>query len=302
MAKIVPGKEEFYETIRYFKKQLQITGVTTVLGKRCRPEDLTSFDAVVVATGVLPRDVKIANTSKASKVQVLSYIDVLRHKKQVGRRVAVIGAGGIGFDIADYLTHSVPTHSASEFNGPDSHVDPKTVSEFLTTWGVDPEIKNRGGLLPTASDTDPPRTVYLLQRKGGKVGATLGKTTGWIHRTVLKKRNVVDMSGCTYVEINDDGLVIERDAVKSTLEVDTIVICAGQVALKDLEEPLLKAGKKVFKVGGSLEAGELDAKRAIDQGTRLAATIESAKSGEVFNAPIDFLPRVMKHMRNVLGK
>lgn len=298
MAKLVPGKEEFFETIRYFKKQLELTGVKTHLGRAVSASDLQGFSTVVLATGVLPRDVKIANKSTAGKVSVLSYIDVLRHKKPVGSRVAIIGAGGIGFDVADYLTHGHVFHS----EGPIAAVDKKTVTEFMHTWGVDTEYKNRGGLLPAASDVPPPRTVFLLQRKGGKVGGGLGKTTGWIHRSTLKKRSVVDMSGCSYVEINDEGLVIERDGAKSCLEVDTVVICAGQVSLCSLKDPLTAAGQKVFTIGGALEAGELDAKRAIDQGTRLAAVIEVAKPGEVFNAPVDFMPRVMKKVQSLLGK
>lgn len=301
MAKLVPGKEEFYETIRYFQGQLEIFGVEKRLGKAAVVDDLLGFDSVVVATGVLPRKVQIANNSKDGHVNVLSYIDVLRHRKPVGSRVAIIGAGGIGFDVADFLTHTSGVHH-SNFTGPDPHVDEQLVNEFLSTWGVDASINDPGGLLPSAVDAPPPRRVYLLQRKGGKVGAGLGKTTGWIHRTTLKKRGVTDMSGCSYVEINDSGLVIERDAVKSTIDVDTIVICAGQVALNDLVEPLKKAGKKVFSIGGALQAGELDAKRAIDQGTRLAAVIESAKTGDVFNAPVDLMPRVMKRVEGFIGK
>jgi 2,4-dienoyl-CoA reductase (NADPH2) len=301
MAKLVPGKEEFYETIRYFKRQLTLAGVTLKLGKSATVDDLTSFDSIVIATGVLPRKVKIPNNSTDGKVVVLSYIDVLRHKKPVGSRVAVIGAGGIGFDIADFITHSHTGHSPETFNGPASHVDSQQVGEFLHTWGVDDTMQSRGGLMKPV-DAPPPRKVYLLQRKEGKVGATLGKTTGWIHRSTLKKRDVVEMGGCTYVEINDEGLVIEKKGVRTTLAVDTVVLCAGQVPLVELREPLIKAGKRVFTIGGALEAGELDAKRAIDQGTRLAAVVETAKDGEVFNAPVDFMPRVMKTMQKLLGR
>ena len=301
MAKIVPGKEEFYETIRYFQKQLDLLRVDMRLGKAAAVADLINFDSVVIATGVTPRKVQMKNNCKEGGVTVLSYIDVLRHKKPVGSKVAIIGAGGIGFDVADFLTHSSES-SHSSLPGPEPKVNKDLVDEFLSSWGVDAAVSNPGGLLPAAKEMTPPRTVYLLQRKGGKVGAGLGKTTGWIHRAVLKKRNVIDMSGCSYVEINDSGLVIERDAVKSTLDVDTIVVCAGQVSLNDLVEPLQKAGKKVFSIGGALRAGELDAKRAIDQGTRLAAVIESAKSGEIFDAPVDLMPRVMKTVEGFIGK
>jgi 2,4-dienoyl-CoA reductase (NADPH2) len=146
------------------------------------------------------------------------------------------------------------------------------------------------------------RKVYLLQRKAGKVGAGLGKTTGWIHRTTLKKRAVEELSGCSYIEVNDDGLVIERGGKRQTLAVDTVVICAGQESYKPLLDPLAKLGKPVFLVGGSQEAGELDAKRAIDQGTRLAAVIETAKTGDVFEAPVELMTTVMQTVQSYLAK
>ena len=226
MAKLVPGKEEFFETIRYFKKKLSLTGVTTKLEHAATLKDLMAFDSVILATGVLPRQVKIENNCKSGKVEVLSYIDVLRYRKLVGKRVAIIGAGGIGFDVADFLTHHQSPSSHDTLHGPPDRVERELVHEFMASWGVDDEYKHRGGLLPAPKPLEVPRTIYLLQRKGGKLGAGLGKTTGWIHRSNLKKRQVVEMSGCIYVEINDTGLVIERDGSRRTLEVDTIVVCA----------------------------------------------------------------------------
>jgi 2,4-dienoyl-CoA reductase (NADPH2) len=289
---VVPGKEEFYETIRYFTKQLEITGVNVRLGEEATAAALKDFDAVVVATGVTPRDIKIPK-SATSKVNVLSYIDVLKHNAPVGKSVALVGAGGIGFDIADFLTHgvhegdSVRPYSVTDSRAPDTKVDAGKVAEFMREWGVDQTLEARSGLLPEVETTHSPRKVFLLQRGDGKLGENLGKTTGWIHRTTMKKRGVETLNGCKYVEINDEGFVIERDGQKTTLPVDTVVICAGQEPLRVLEAQLKgNVGQKVFMIGGALEAGELDAKRAIDQGTRLGAVIETAKSGDVFNADV----------------
>lgn len=284
MAKLVPGKEEFYETIRYFNNMLKLHNVKVELGKHVEVKDLADFDSVVLATGVTPRDVKIPN--KSTKVKVLSYIDVLRHNAEVGQNVAVIGAGGIGFDIADFLTHGEHHKPADNTTPPlKPFVEEDRVSEFLQEWGIDQTI-SEGGLQKKQGKITAPRKVYLLQRKVGRLGSTLGKTTGWIHRTTLKRRQVEELGGCKYIEINDEGLKIEQNGKERTLPVDTVIICAGQEPLKDLQAPLEKLQKPVFLIGGSLEASELDAKRAIDQGTRLATKIETAKSGEVFNAPI----------------
>lgn len=299
MAKLVPGKEEFYETIRYFTNMLKLHNVTLELGKQVDANDLIGFDSVVLATGVIPRQVKIPNHS--TKVKVLSYIDVLRNHAEVGQNVAVIGAGGIGFDIADFLTHGEEHHNNNDDKSPlQPFVEENRVAQFLNEWGIDQTI-TEGGLLKKNPALDTPRKVYLLQRKPGKVGSSLGKTTGWIHRTTLKRRRVEELSGCKYVEITDQGLTIEQNGKQRILPVDTVVICAGQEPLKDLQAPLQKMQKPVFLIGGSLEASELDAKRAIDQGTRLATKIEIAKPGEVFNAPIeqshkinDFLSKFMK--------
>ena len=317
MAKLVPGKEEFYETLRYFRKTLEKDPrVELKLGCEATEEALAGFDAVVLATGVLPRRVAIpdkqtAAANGAKKVKVMSYVDVLRHGAKVGDRVAVVGAGGIGFDISDFLTHPAGTHVMPTDAGVSPAVDHAAVDHFLADWGIDKTI-SRGGLEAPASikpgSSSVPaagtRKVYLLQRKEGKVGAGLGKTTGWIHRTTLKKRAVEELSGCKYVEINDAGLVIERKGKRQTLDVDTVVICAGQEPYKPLQGPLLKAqpGRAVFLIGGSLEAGELDAKRAIDQGTRLAAQIEMAQSGQVFSAPVENSAKVMKMISSFVAK
>ena len=297
MAKQIPGKEEFHETIRYFKKQITLSGVSLQLGKSVSVADLTGFDAVVLATGVVPRDIKLP--VKTDKVKVLNYIDVLRNGAQVGKNVAIVGAGGIGFDIAEFVTH----HGKSEPLPP--RVEAQRVDEFLKEWGIDKGIE-AGGLQPKAkkaeTKTEGDRQIYLLQRKPGKLGSTLGKTTGWIHKATMKKKNVQELSGCKYIEVNDEGLVIERAGKQSTLPVDTVVICAGQEPQRELYDGLIKNNKPVFLIGGSQEASELDAKRAIDQGTRLAAVIENAKTGEIYNAPIETGHKVMKFLERFVKK
>jgi len=298
MAKIIPGKREFYETLRYFDVQLKLNGVNVKLGTEANESLLKEFDSVVVATGVLPRHVKIPNTSK--KVTCVSYLDVLKHKVPVGNRVAVIGAGGIGFDIADYITHP---HSDNSKHGEGilpTYVDKEDVASFLSEWNIDPKI-DTGGLASKGKPQEPERKVYLLQRKKSKLGAGLGKTTGWVHRLTLKKRKVEELAGCKYIEINDNGLVIEIDGKQKTLEVDTVITCAGQEPLRDLFEPVKKSGKNVFLIGGAYEAGELDAKRAIDMGTRLAAVIENAKTGDIYQQPVSEQFKLMQTV-NGLGK
>lgn len=276
MAKLVPGKEEFYETLRYFRRQLEITGVDVRLNSAADSKALGEFDTVVLATGVLPRKLQIP--VKGSRVNCVSYVDVLRYGAPVGDRVAVIGAGGIGFDVSDFLTHHALHPGESGVPAP--HVDSEAVASFLHEWGVADPSQFPGGLEPQSKEARqstrhaPKRKIYLLQRKEGKLGATLGKTTGWIHRATLKNRGVEEISGCKYVEINDTGLVIERGGKQRTLEVDTVVVCAGQEPLRDLCEPLAgtPSPKRVFLIGGAQEAGELDAKRAIDQGTPIPPT------------------------------
>ncbi|MEO6016354.1 MAG: FAD-dependent oxidoreductase, partial [Polaromonas sp.] len=265
MAKQIPGKEEFFETLRYFKRRIEITGVNLHLNQQVTAEVLGEgkFDEVFLATGVTPRDPKIPGQDMP---HVLSYIDVLRDKKPVGKRVAVVGAGGIGFDVAEFLVDE--GHSPALDNG-----------LWMKEWGVvDPSIARGGVAKPEVSA--PARTVTLLQRKATTVGKGLGKTTGWIHRAALKMKNVEMLSGVNYERIGEEagglGLFItfgEKRQDGTVLAVDNIVLCAGQEPLRELLEPLRAAGVKTHLIGGADEATELDAKRAIDQGTRLAAAM-----------------------------
>jgi 2,4-dienoyl-CoA reductase (NADPH2) len=275
------------------------------LNKEVSVTDLYGFDSVVLATGVTPREVKIPVRQGTTKVNCVSYVDVLTGKATVGNRVAVIGAGGIGYDVSEFLTHdhaTAGTHAGAPL--PNNGVDATAVKSFLQEWGVDSSMKTPGGLLQGAKAPAPPRKVYLLQRKSGKLGMGLGKTTGWIHRTAMKRRAVEEMSGCKYLEISDEGLKIDQAGKQSTLAVDTVVICAGQEPLRDLAKPVKYSGqvKSFFLIGGALRAGELDAKRAIDQGTRLGAAIETAESLEVFEAPEETGHMVMKMVQNFMGK
>jgi len=258
MAKQIPGKEEFHETLRYFRRRIDATGVTLTLNKRVSADDLKGFDEVVVATGVTPRDPKIPGQDGPN---VLSYIDVLLHKKPVGKRVAVIGAGGIGFDVSTFLV--------------EDHSPTMDLAAWMREWGVGDPSTSRGGLVKP--DVSPAaRQVTLLQRKATQPGKGLGKTTGWIHRAALKKKKVEMLAGVNYHAIDERGLHIsfgEKRESPTLLEVDTIVLCAGQMPLCELIAPLEAAGIKTHLIGGAFEAGELDAKRAIDQGTRLALTV-----------------------------
>ncbi|MFE5597242.1 FAD-dependent oxidoreductase [Streptomyces sp. NPDC056549] len=256
IAKRVPGKEEFDETLRYFRVQLAEHGIDVRLNTYVTAADLDGYDEVVVATGVTPRTPGIAGEDHPS---VLSYLDVLRDGAPVGDRVAIIGAGGIGFDVAEFLTDG----------GEGASQDPET---YFRQWGVDTSYENRGGLRAPERDA-PPRQVHLLQRKSTKVGAGLGKTTGWIHRTELKHRGVTMVAGVSYERIDDAGLHVTIDGEPQLLPVDTVVLCAGQEPRRDLYEELVAAGRPVHLIGGADVAAELDAKRAIDQGTRLAATL-----------------------------
>ena len=263
MAKVIPGKEEFHEMLRYFRKRLELTGVHVHLGARIGPEALAAqgFDQVIVATGVLPRDPRIPGQDHA---KVLNYVDVLRHRQPVGRKVAIIGAGGIGFDVAEFLVQDTPSPTTN-------------LAEWLAEWGVgDPGIARGGvnGIKPRIGA--PAREVTLLQRKAGKLGAGLGKTTGWIHRATLKMKGVQMLNGVNYERIEDRGLLItygEARATPTWLEVDHIILCAGQESLRELMEPLAAASIRTHLIGGADKATELDAKRAIDQGCRLAAAL-----------------------------
>jgi len=256
IAKQVPGKEEFYETIRYFKKMIEKHGVDLKLNTKATAEDLKAFDEVILATGISPREFKIEGSDSE---KVLSYIDVLKHKKPVGKRVAIIGAGGIGFDVAEYLSHQGVSPSMD-------------IPTYMKEWGVDMTMENRG-FLTKAEPEASPREIFLLQRKDTKVGAGLGKTTGFGHRASLTKRDVKMLNGCEYLKIDEKGLWISRKGKEELLEVDNIIVCAGQVPFKALQEPLEALGKKVHLIGGSDVAAELDAKRAIKQGAELAASI-----------------------------
>ncbi|WP_432753747.1 FAD-dependent oxidoreductase [Streptomyces sp. JL2001] len=256
VAKRVPGKEEFNETLRYFRTQLDALGVDVRLDTTVAAADLGDFDEVVVATGVTPRVPEIEGIDHPS---VVSYLDVLRDGAPVGERVAVMGAGGIGFDVAEFLTDG----------GEGASQDPET---YFRQWGVDTSYETRGGLR-TPERPRPPRQVHLLQRKTSKVGAGLGKTTGWIHRAEMKHRGVTMVAGVTYERIDDEGLHITLDGERQVVPVDTVVLCTGQEPRRGLYEELVAAGRTVHLIGGADVAAELDAKRAIDQGTRLAATV-----------------------------
>ncbi|MFI6493000.1 FAD-dependent oxidoreductase [Streptomyces sp. NPDC050564] len=256
VARKVPGKQEFDETIRYFRTQLELHGVDVRLNTRVTADGLDGYDEVVVATGVSPRTPEIPGVDHPS---VVGYLDVLRDNAPVGDRVAILGAGGIGFDVAEFLTDS----------GDKASEDPAT---YFRNWGVDMDYRAPGGLAAPERPA-PPRTVHLLQRKTSKVGAGLGKTTGWIHRTELKHRGVTMVPGVQYDRIDDAGLHVTVEGHSQVLEVDTIVLCTGQEPRRDLYEELLAAGRSVHLIGGADVAAELDAKRAIKQGTELAAAL-----------------------------
>ncbi|MFJ4674483.1 FAD-dependent oxidoreductase [Kitasatospora sp. NPDC088783] len=251
VARRVPGKQEFDETLRYYRHELARTGVELRLGTVADADTLTGWDEVVLATGVTPRVPEIDGVDHPS---VLGYLDVLRDGAEVGDRVAVIGAGGIGFDVAEYLT------------------DPGSGADFLARWGVDREHTAPGGLAAPVRAASP-RSVFLLQRKDGKVGAGLGKTTGWIHRTELRHRGVVMVPGVEYRRIDDAGLHVTVGGEEQVLPVDTVVLCAGQEPRRELLDALRGRGVEPHLIGGADVAAELDAKRAIDQGTRLAAAL-----------------------------
>ncbi len=258
IAKQIPGKEEFYETLRYYRNELKAAGVKAQFNTRVSVDDLVKggFDEIILATGVSPRTPAIEGVDHP---KVLSYLDVLRDKKPVGKTVAVIGAGGIGFDVSEYLTHEGESPSLN-------------LAKFNEEWGIDSGYAERGGIkaphLPK-----PPRQIFLLQRKTSKVGDGLGKTTGWIHRTSLKNRNVEMIAGATYNKIDDAGLHITVGGKDVLLPVDNVVLCAGQEPFRELQAGLEAAGQKVTLIGGADVAAELDAKRAIKQGTEVAAAL-----------------------------
>ncbi|MCU4356927.1 NADPH-dependent 2,4-dienoyl-CoA reductase [Acinetobacter ursingii] len=259
IAKTIPGKEEFYETLRYFKRQIELQpNIQLVLNHTATFDELVNsqFDDIVVATGVTPRQLQIDGIEHP---KVLSYIQVLRERVPVGQRVAIIGAGGIGFDTAEYLTQ----------HGESASVNPE---KFYDEWGIDTTYAHVGGLKQPELEPSE-REVFLLQRKNSSVGANLGKTTGWIHRTGLKHRNVKMIAGAHYQKIDDEGLHILVGDKAMTLAVDHVVICAGQESYTAMYDALYQSGKTVHLIGGAKEAGELDAKRAIRQGAELAAKL-----------------------------
>ena len=258
MAKKIPGKEEFNETLRYYNKQIELSGVDLQLNRTVRAEDLVDFDEIILATGISPR---IPDIPGIEHEKVVNYIDVLKHEKTIGQKVAIIGAGGIGFDVAEFLTHEGEPASLN-------------IVQFMKEWGVDMTNEVRGGIEGIQPDFDrSPREVYLIQRRKGKLGANLGKTTGWIHRTNLNKRKVTMISSATYDKIDDQGLHVTSNGKSMVLDVDHVIICAGQLPYRDLLEPLNNAGKTVHLIGGADVAAEVDAKRAIYHVSRLAAEL-----------------------------
>lgn len=261
MARVIPGKEEFHGLVEWYAVMLRETGVEVKLGHEVRAADLTEFDEVIVATGVIPRDPGIDGQDGPN---VLSYIDVLRRRAPVGRRVAVVGAGGIGFDVSEFLVHTG--------DSPTEHP-----ALWRTEWGVGDPEQTRGGLAPEGPQPEPPaRQITLLQRKAERPGKRLGKTTGWVHRAALRMKGVKMLSGVNYERIDAEGLHItygDAHDHPTLIEADSIVLCAGQLSDRSLAESLQARGMTVHVIGGADVAAELDAKRAIDQGTRLAATL-----------------------------
>lgn len=258
VAKQIPGKEEFYETLRYYRRMIDVTGVTLKLNHFVVADDLQAFDEVILASGIEPRRPPLEGIDHPD---VLTYLDVLRDKAPVGNRVAIIGCGGIGFDTAMYL--SQPGEPTSQ-----------NIADFCVEWGIDTSLQQAGGLRPEGSHLPrSPRQIVMLQRKASKPGEGLGKTTGWIHRTTLLSRGVKMIPAVSYQKIDDDGLHVLINGEAQTLKVDNVIICAGQEPRRELAEPLQTAGKTVHLIGGCDVAMELDARRAIAQGTRLALTI-----------------------------
>jgi len=262
MAKQIPGKEEFHETISYFKRQLELKKVDVRLNTVVDAALISKerFDEVILATGIKPRTPGIEGIDHP---KVMSYIDVLLHKKEVGQKVAVIGAGGIGFDVSEYLTH--------DFAHPSPTLD---LESWKKEWGITFDPKNAGGIDGVqAEPPKPAREVWLCQRKDEPLGKRLGKTSGWVHKASLKSRRVHFMQGVEYLKIDDRGLHVMSAHGPQILEVDNIIVCAGQDPLRELVEPIEALGVPVHLVGGSSVAAELDAKRAINQATRLAVTL-----------------------------
>ena len=260
VAKRIPGKEEFHETLRYFRRMIDKHGVELRLNTRVTAEDLVGagYDDIILATGISPR---VPGIHGIDHPKVMSYLDALLGRREVGQKVAVVGAGGIGFDVAEFITQ----------NGESASLSPE---QFMREWGVDLSVAHRGGIQGVeAEHPAPAREVFLLQRKASKVGKGLGKTTGWIHRTSLKLRGVKMIPGVEYRHIDDAGLHVTIAGEDKLLPVDSIILCAGQEPLRELQSALEAAGEKVHLIGGADVAAELDAKRAINQGSRLAVEL-----------------------------
>jgi 2,4-dienoyl-CoA reductase (NADPH2) len=260
LAKRIPGKEEFYETIRYFDRMIEVHNIDLHLETKVTADMLKSgsFDEVVIATGIEPRLPEIEGIDHP---KVVGYIDVIKGNKAVGRKVAIMGAGGIGFDVAELVSHE----------GKSGALD---IDTFAKEWGIDFKHHPRGGVTgvePVVAKAD--REVTLMQRKDTRVGKGLGKSTGWTHRLTLQRRDVKMVSGVEYLKIADDGLHVRIEGEPQVLDVDTIIVCAGQTSLRSLYDELNDAGTSVHLIGGADEAAELDAKRAIDQASSLAACV-----------------------------
>lgn len=258
LAKEIPGKEEFLETLRFFKKRLESLKVKIHLNEKVKAEKLSRFDEIIIATGVKPRRPELPGLDHG---KVIFYDQLLRGEKQAGLKVAIVGAGGIGFDVAEFLTQKKPSLTMNR-------------TAWLKTWGVDEQVIRPGGLLEKNQPHEKIREeIYLLQRKEGKLGASLGKTTGWIHRETLKKKGVKMLSQVEYININDQGLEIKHQGQNKILSVDSIIICAGQESQSELFHELKEMGRKLHLIGGAYKAQELDAKFAIRQGAEVAASI-----------------------------
>ena len=255
-AKRIPGKEEFHETLRYFRHRLADAGVTLKLHTEADANALRGYDDIVIATGITPRKVTFPGSDDP---RVLSYLDVLAHDRPIGQRVAIIGAGGIGFDVAEFLVEHAPSPTTN-------------VTRWTREWGVDMQLDARGGLVAAVPER-PARQIWLMQRSEGRPGARLNKTTGWVHRATLKNKQVAMLGGVTYERLDEAGLHIAVEGKLQVLPVDNVVVCAGQEPLRKLADALLAMGVTPHIIGGADVAAELDAKRAIAQGTRLASTL-----------------------------
>jgi len=258
MAAIIPGKEEYSQTIRYYQRMIELSGVQLHLNTTADASTLKGFDEIIIASGVRPRQVTFEG---ADHVKVMDYVDVLARRKDVGKSVAIIGAGGIGFDMAEFLAHQGESVS---LNTP----------AYMKEWGVDMAMERAGSLVKTGPDPVPsPREIYLLKRSSGKHGKGLGKTTGWIHRSSLAMKKVKMIANVTYDKVDDEGLHITTGGETQVLPVDNVIICAGQVPLRTLYDELNEAGQSVHVIGGAHVAAELDAKKAIKEASYLAAEI-----------------------------